>query len=151
LNPASFIRRGIAFFLDGAILFLPVLFLTIIGALCIEVPALFQNVSHQARMEEWDLLGLNATRLSWLIIGFGWLYGALMESLNSQATVGKRWMGIKVTDAHGERISFFRAAGRNIAKYLSGALCFLGFIAALFSSNNLALHDLLSDSRVVRA
>jgi uncharacterized RDD family membrane protein YckC len=150
LNPAPFFRRSIAFFLDGAILFLPVLFLTVLGALCIEIPALFHKVSHQSRMEEWDLLALNARRLSWLIIGFGWLYGALMESLSSQATIGKRWMGLKVTDGHGERIGFFRAAGRNIAKYVSGAMCFLGFIAALFSSNNLALHDLLSDSRVVR-
>ncbi len=150
LNPAPFFRRSIAFFLDGAILFLPVLFLTVLGALCIEIPALFHKVSHQSRMEEWDLLALNARRLSWLIIGFGWLYGALMESLSSQATIGKRWMGLKVTDGRGERIGFFRAAGRNIAKYVSGAICFLGFIAALFSSNNLALHDLLSDSRVVR-
>jgi len=150
LNPAPFFRRSIAFFLDGAILFLPVLFLTVLGALCIEIPALFHKVSHQSRMEEWDLLALNARRLSWLIIGFGWLYGALMESLSSQATIGKRWMGLKVTDPRGERIGFFRAVGRNIAKYLSGAICFLGFLAALFSSNNLALHDILGDSRVVR-
>jgi len=147
---ASFLRRGMAFFLDGAILFLPVLFLTVLGALCIEIPALFHKVSHQSRMEEWDLLALNARRLSWLIIGFGWLYGALMESVTAQATIGKRWMGLKVTDTRGERISFFRAAGRNIAKYLSGAICFLGFIAALFSSKNVALHDILSDTRVGR-
>ena len=150
LEPASFFRRSIAFFLDGAVLFLPVLFLAILGALCISVPALWHHVSPQAWNEEWDLLGLNASRLSWMIIGFGWLYGALMESLASQATIGKRWMGLKVTDARGERLSFFRAVGRNISKYFSAAICFLGFIAALFTSDNLALHDYVSDSRVVR-
>ena len=51
---------------------------------------------------------------------------------------------------HGERISFLRATGRYAAKYLSALPCFLGFIAALFSSRRLALHDRLADTRVVR-
>jgi uncharacterized RDD family membrane protein YckC len=59
-------------------------------------------------------------------------------------------MGIKVTDAQGERISFLRATARYAAKYLSALPCFLGFIMALFSSRGLALHDRLTDTRVVR-
>ena len=102
-------------------------------------------------MEEWDLLKLNTRRLAWLVaIGFGWLYGAGFESSSSQATVGKRWMGIKVTDAYGERISFLHATGRYMAKYLSALPCFLGFMMALFSSRGLSLHDRLARTRVVR-
>ncbi len=102
-------------------------------------------------MEEWELLRQNIHRLFWLdAIGFGWLYGAGLESSTAQATVGKRWMGIKVTDVHGERLGFLRATGRCAAKYLSALPCFLGFMAALFNSRGLALHDWLSGTRVVR-
>jgi len=129
----------------------PIAVLFILGALIIEIPAAtWHHIPHETRMEEWALLELNTRRLFWLVaIGFGWLYGAGLESSPSQATVGKRWMGIKVTDAHGERISFLRATGRYAAKYLSALPCFLGFIAALFSSHGLALHDRLTETRVV--
>jgi uncharacterized RDD family membrane protein YckC len=151
LRTASFFLRGFAFVIDCAILFVPVAILFALGALAIEIPAATWNhISHQARMEEWELLKQNMRRLAWLVaVGFGWLYGAGLESSPSQATVGKRWMGIKVTDAQGERMSFLRATGRYAAKYLSALPCFLGFIMALFSSRGLALHDRLADTRVV--
>jgi uncharacterized RDD family membrane protein YckC len=151
LPPASFFRRGIAFLIDCAILFVPVGILYLLGALAIEIPAAWQHIPHETRMEEWDLLKLNTGRLFWLVaIGFGWFYSAGLECSPSQATVGKRWVGIKVTDAQGERMSFLRASGRYAAKYLSALPCFLGFIMALFSSRGLALHDRLADTRVVR-
>ena len=151
LTPASFFLRGFAFLIDCAILFVPVAILFALGALAIEIPAAWRHIPHQSRMEEWELLELNTRRLAWLVaIGFGWLYGAGLESSPSQATVGKRWMGIKVTDEHGERMSFLRAACRYAAKCVSALPCFLGFIMALFSSRGLAFHDRLTDTRVVR-
>jgi len=48
-----------------------------------------------------------------------WLYWAGMESSSGQATLGKRALGILVTDLEGRRISFLRATGRNLAKYIS--------------------------------
>jgi len=151
LTSASFFLRGLAFLIDCAILFVPVAILFALGALAIEIPAAWQHIPHQTRMDEWDQLKQNTGRLFWLVlVGFGWLYGAGLECSPSQATVGKRWMGIKVTDAHGERMSFLRATGRYAAKYLSALPCFLGFIMALFSSRGLALHDRLADTRVVR-
>ena len=119
--------------------------------LAIVIPAMWNHASPQMKSEEWDLLEMNTKRLFWLVlVGFGWLYVADLECSPSQATVGKRWMGIKVTDAHGERISFLRATGRYAAKYLSALPCLLGFIMALFSSRGLAWHDRLADTRVVR-
>ncbi len=152
LTPASFFLRAIAFVIDCGILFLPVLVLYGLGALAIEIPAAtWHHIPHQTRMDEWDHLKQNIDRLFWLVlVAFGWLYVAGLECSPEQATVGKRWMGIKVTDAQGERMSFLRATGRYAAKYLSALPCFLGFIAALFSSRGLALHDRLSDTRVVR-
>jgi len=151
LIAASFFPRGIAFLIDCVILFLPVGILYIIGALSIEIPAAWHHIPHQARMEEWDWLKQTIGRLFWLVLfGFGWFYVAGLESSPSQATVGKRWMGLKVTDEYGERLGFLRATGRYAAKYLSALPCFLGFIMALFSSRNMALHDRLADTRVVR-
>jgi uncharacterized RDD family membrane protein YckC len=151
LAPASFFLRGFAFLIDCAILFIPVALIYGLYALTIEIPALWSHPSAQARTEEWDLLKQNMRRLLWLVaVGIGWLYGAGLESSRAQATIGKRWMGMKVTDPSGERISFLCATGRYAAKYLSALPCFLGFIAALFSSRRLALHDRLAGTRVVQ-
>jgi len=151
LTPASFFLRGIAFILDCAILLLPLPVLFILFALAIEIPAAWHHIPHQTRMDEWEHLDESMWHLFWLdAIGFGWLYGAGLESSLSQATIGKRWMGLKVADAQGERMSFLRATGRYAAKYLSALPCFLGFIMALFSSHGRALHDRLSGTRVVK-
>jgi uncharacterized RDD family membrane protein YckC len=150
LTPAPFFLRGLAFLIDCAILFVPVAILFALGALAIKIPGMWNHTSLQTRTEEWELLKQNMWRLAWLVaIVCGWLYGAGLESSPSQATVGKRWMGLKVTDAHGERMSFPRATCRYAAKYLSALPCFLGFITALFSSRGLALHDRLTETRVV--
>ncbi len=152
LVTASFALRAFAFVIDCTILFAPIGVLYLIGALVIEIPGAWNHISHQARMDEWDHLKQLTWQLTWLVaIGLGWLYGAGMESSPTQATIGKRWMGIKVTDAQGERISFLRATGRCGAKYLSALPCFLGFILALFSMRGRTLHDRLADTRVMQA
>jgi uncharacterized RDD family membrane protein YckC len=151
LTPASFFLRGIAFLIDCGIIFAPLVLLFILGRLAIEIPAAIHHISHETHMDELEMLHNNLWRLFWVdSIGFGWLYGAGMEGTRSQATIGKRWMGLKVTDAHGEGISFLRATGRYAAKYLSALPCFLGFILPLVSSRGLALHDWFSGTRVVR-
>ena len=101
--------------------------------------------------QEWMLLERNFYQLMLLVaVGLGWLYAAGLESSAWQATVGKKWMGIKVTDVYGERLGFLQATGRHGAKYLSALPCFLGFIMAFFSSRGLSLHDRLARTRVVR-
>jgi uncharacterized RDD family membrane protein YckC len=151
LETASFFLRGIAFLVDCGLLFIPVLLLFILGVLSIEIPTWFRHSNSQAISEEWTLLRANMWRLSGVLaIGCGWLYAAGLEASRSQATIGKRWMGLKVTDEHGERLTFLRATGRYAAKYLSALPCFLGFMMAIFSSRGLALHDRLAGTRVVK-
>jgi len=48
-----------------------------------------------------------------------WLYHALMESSEWQATVGKRAVGLVVTDMTGQRVSFARATGRHFGKVIT--------------------------------
>lgn len=151
LTSASFIRRFIAFLIDCAILFVPLVVLFGVGALILEVSGAWEQIDHESRMQEWVLLKQNLNHLFLLVaIGLGWVYVAGLEASRWQATVGKRWMGIKVTDLQGKRIGFLRATGRHASKYLSALPCFLGFLMAVFSSRGLALHDRLAGTRVVR-
>lgn len=83
-------------------------------------------------------------------IVLGWLYFALQESSESQATLGKRAMNLKVVDLAGNRISFGRATGRYFAKIPSALLCAIGYLMQPFTNKKQALHDLLASTLVVK-
>jgi len=78
-----------------------------------------------------------------------WLYFALMESSGWQATLGKRAMGIKVTDQFGQRIGFGRATGRYFGAFLSQFLFLIGYMMAAFTPRKQALHDIMAGTLVV--
>jgi uncharacterized RDD family membrane protein YckC len=79
-----------------------------------------------------------------------WLYFALQEASVHQATLGKRLLGLRVTDAQGNRIGFGRATGRYFGKILSGLIFYIGFMMAGWTPRKQALHDMLADTLVVR-
>ncbi|UXI68467.1 RDD family protein [Tahibacter amnicola] len=78
-----------------------------------------------------------------------WLYSALMESSERQATVGKMAMGLKVTDEYGNRIEFGKATGRHFAKILSAIILGIGYMMAGFTARKQGLHDSLAGTCVV--
>lgn len=82
--------------------------------------------------------------------GAGWLYEALLLSSPWQATVGKKLLGLKVTDESGNRISFARATGRHFAKYISFLTLCIGFIMAAFTERKRALHDIIAGTLVMK-
>ena len=73
-----------------------------------------------------------------------------MESSSNQATVGKMALGIQVTDLEGNRISFGKALGRNLAKIISALIFYIGFIMAAFTAKKQALHDMIAGTLVVK-
>lgn len=79
-----------------------------------------------------------------------WLYYTLMESSRYQGTLGKKLLGLAVTDLDGNRISFGRANGRFFAKYLSSLILNLGFLMAAFTERRQALHDIITSCLVIR-
>lgn len=79
-----------------------------------------------------------------------WLYYALMESSTWQATLGKKALGLEVTDLQGHRIGFGRASGRYFGKILSFLILGIGFIMAGFTERKQALHDILAGTLVIR-
>jgi uncharacterized RDD family membrane protein YckC len=78
------------------------------------------------------------------------LYFSIMESSNSQATLGKMAMGIKVTDMQGGRLDFTRAFLRNLCKLISNFTMLIGYLMAGFTEKRQALHDLIAGALVVK-
>jgi uncharacterized RDD family membrane protein YckC len=80
-----------------------------------------------------------------------WLYHAFMESSEWQATLGKKALGLVVTDMAGQRVSFGRSTGRHFGKIVTNLIPFLiGYIMAGFTEKKQALHDMLAGCLVLR-
>lgn len=80
-----------------------------------------------------------------------WLYYAWMESSSWQATVGKKALGLYVTDLEWKPVSFGRASGRFFAKLISGLIPFaIGYFMAGFTAKKQALHDMIASCLVLR-
>src|SRR5690606_40469228 len=75
---------------------------------------------------------------------YGWFHAS-----NSQATLGKMAIGIKVVRGDGTRISFARGFARYFAMILSALTLGIGFLMAAFTERKQALHDILCDTLVV--
>jgi uncharacterized RDD family membrane protein YckC len=151
LEPSPLLARFFAWCIDWAVLFLPVLgaFGFAYAVWIIKGP--IEHRDPETARQEQALLWRDLRSLVALVaIGFAWLYAAGLECSRWQGTIGKQAMGLKVTDAAGERLSFLRASGRHAAKYLSALPLFLGFMAALFNAQRLTWHDRLAATRVVK-
>ncbi len=137
-------RRFLASVIDVAVLMMVVLPGVIALFWLVElVTGLFGMHADDGR----ELAGVAAVLLA--IIG-DWLYHAMMQSSTRQGTLGKQFMGLKITDLDGERIGFGQASGRHFAKFLSTFALFGGFIAAAFTRRKQALHDIVAGTVVVR-
>jgi uncharacterized RDD family membrane protein YckC len=79
-----------------------------------------------------------------------WLYFALMESSSWQATLGKKMLGLCVTDLGGNRLTLGRATGRTFAKYLSSTTAGVGYLLCGFTKKKQALHDIVANCLVLR-
>ncbi|NEP44244.1 MAG: protein kinase, partial [Okeania sp. SIO2H7] len=97
-----------------------------------------------------DGLYVQTTTFVFLTTILKWFYFARLESWQGQATFGKRLMGVIVTDLNGNRISFGRAHGRYLSKYLSLITLLIGFIMAAFTKKKQALHDKIVETIVVK-
>ena len=92
----------------------------------------------------------------------GWLFFAMQESSEAQATFGEKAMRLKVVGLSGERISFGRATVRYFGRYISLLILFLGygyisvwvfFLSYLiqpFTKKGQALHDLMAGTLVIK-
>lgn len=135
---AGFWRRCAAYLLDAFVV-------GVIGWI-ISLLFLFGGVASGGDARSVALaVGLNYV----VAIVIGWLYYALQESSRAQATLGKRALGIKVSDDVGQRIGFARASGRYFGKILSSLILGVGYLLAGWTARKQALHDMLAGTLVV--
>ena len=139
---AGFWKRVAAYLIDYVVLIVPTF-----GA------ALLITMTTSWGLEDVDTIDAAAAGVESLALLAGlvitWLYYAGMESSTRQATLGKRALGIRVTDEHGERLSFARASGRFFGMFLSVLVLGLGFLMVAFTRRKQGLHDLLVGALVV--
>jgi uncharacterized RDD family membrane protein YckC len=137
--PAGFVRRFAALFLDQLILAVPLFALAMLLGLA-------TGLSGRANAEP-NVAFVLLFYLLWFVVLV--LYYAGQESSVHQATLGKRALGIKVTDRDGRRLSFAHAVARWFAASLSYLTFYIGFLMAAFTERKTALHDLVSGTQVV--
>ena len=99
---AGFWRRAVAFAIDFVIVGVVV---NLIGFFLFRAMAASAVPEMQARSAVGTISGL-----------LGWLYFALMESSDLQATIGKQFMGVVVTDLEGRPLGFHRATRRDCCR-----------------------------------
>lgn len=153
---AGFWLRFVAYIIDGFVLGIP--FTAIIFILLAATGAL-GVLQHINPGEPPDaaaaLLGVGVVAafvgVVLLSIVGGWLYFGWTESSTWQATLGKRALGLYVTDMNGQRCSFGRASGRFFAKFITGLIPLaIGYIMAGFTDKKQALHDMIASCLVLR-
>lgn len=79
-----------------------------------------------------------------------WLYNTYLLGRDG-ATLGKRWMKVKVLDAQGQPLGFGKAFLRELVKQVLGSLCFLLYLWPLFDEQKQGLYDKLFGTHVYEA
>ncbi len=64
-------------------------------------------------------------------------------------TVGKLAVRIAVVDKQGQRLTIWRAVGRNLGKNLSVLIMCVGYLMVFWEPRRQALHDKMADTYVV--
>jgi uncharacterized RDD family membrane protein YckC len=148
LHYAGFWLRFVAYIIDSILLGIVVGIFIVLPLMGSTLKALIDSGGNP-----WDIyteVTPQLTALRLLVLMATWLYYALLESSSWQATLGKKALGLKVTDMAGNRVTFGRASGRYFAKIISVVTLFLGFIMAGFTERKQALHDMIAGCLVVR-
>ena len=124
LKFAGFWIRVLAGIIDGIILIFPILFIMwlIFTLLKIDLVTIadyfFHSQDYNSTLSvEADLTMQDMVYYYFVIVSLAiWVYGIIFEGSKLQATLGKMLFGLKVIDNTGNKISFTKAAGRNIGK-----------------------------------
>ena len=164
-SPAGFWKRYAAYFIDVVILYIAVeilstLFFSFQSQSALEtLKATFASLqTATSNGEEPDIVGVMQTleavlmplfifsTVAYLVLAG--IYFSVMESSRYQATLGKRMLGIKVTNADGAPIGLPQSIGRFLAASLSWFTMNLGHALAAWTPERRALHDYVAQTRV---
>jgi uncharacterized RDD family membrane protein YckC len=146
---AGFWLRFVAWIIDFIVLWIVSTFITLPFVAATGFRDMILNHPPQTPEELIAFMG-SFSKLIILGIVIKWLYYALLESSSWQATLGKKALGLEVTDMAGRRVSFGRATGRFFGKIISAFILWIGFIMAGFTAQKQALHDMMAGCLVIR-
>lgn len=141
---AGFWLRALALFIDSILCQVASFFIVFPLAF-----ALGASMASTASLSEIEAAGEMLGFVLGLLIH--WLWFTVSESSQWQATLGKKMLGLKVTDENGERIGFGKANGRYWSKILSGLILCIGFLMAAITAKKQGLHDLIAGTLVIKA
>ena len=79
-----------------------------------------------------------------------WLWFTVAESSSWQGSLGKKMLGLKVTNEQGGRIGFGEANVRYWSKILSAMLFCIGFLMVAFTNRKQGLHDKIARTLVIK-
>lgn len=102
------------------------------------------------RSSELDFFIAEFIGVIFCMLTIKWLYFTILESSSIKATLGKRLMGIVVTDLQGNRISFKRANKRYFAKNISLITLLISFFAIALTKKKQGWHDKTAKTIVIK-
>ena len=108
----------------------------------------FQNVEDAAAMVAIIMSGVAIIAVVMAAVGI--LYHSFFESSKTQGSLGKMALGLIVIDTEGQKLTFGKAAVRNLCKIISDITMSIGYIVAGFTDKKQALHDLIAGTLVVK-
>ena len=146
---AGFWLRFVAFIIDAIVLGFAGWIITIPFMASLGMRQTFMGYRPTSPQELLPLLGA-LLKIAIIRTILDWLYFALMESSAWQATLGKKALGLEVTDLDGRRVSFGRATGRFFAKIISSIILCIGYIMIGFTEKKQGLHDMIAGTLVIR-
>ena len=138
---AGFWLRAAAALIDCVAMFIPFLITASIAILVIRLVSAAKG---------YDPGGMILAVLPAVTILAAWFYFALLESSPWRATLGKKAVGLCVSDIEGHRLTLGRALGRNLAKCLSTLSVGIGYMMCGFTKKKQALHDMIASCLVLR-
>ena len=149
---ASFWLRLAAYIIDAFIINIALYIVMLIFGISVFASVAGTEMLETGEPDPAAIAGIAGSIMTMMGLAFigSWLYYALLESSEAQATLGKRAVRLRVTDLDGDRISFGRATGRYFGKILSGLVFMIGYIMALFTERKQALHDIIAGTIVLR-
>jgi len=151
---AGFWLRVVAAIIDGILLSIPLIPLYVMTFASL-IPEMMRHQDNP-----FELMATIFPRIGFILLIYiiaAWLYWALMEASSWQATLGKKALGLMVTDLEGKRATFGRTSGRffagrgaTIVPTIGGLYFLISCICAGFTEKKQAIHDMIAGCLVIR-
>jgi len=143
----------VAAIIDSLILGIPLVFCFFLA-----FADILPRLSHNE--DPFTFIATFAPRIFALVVVFyivGWIYWATAESSSWQGTLGKKALGLYVTDLDGMRANFARTSGRywagrglGVVPYIGGLYFLVSCVCAGFTERKQAVHDMIAGCLVLR-